>query len=119
MAIAEIVVKLGGEIVGKPTLDSIARDLQQLIGEGRRLVVTHGGGPQATALAQRLGQVPKIVAGRRVTDEGTLEIMKMTVADQVNVDLCARLRANGLRPIGLHDVVRATRRPARKISGAA
>jgi acetylglutamate kinase len=54
------------------------------------------------------------VAGRRVTDAATLDVMKMVVAGKLNVDLCASLLAAGLSPIGLHGasghVVRAVRR---------
>src|SRR5436190_1519885 len=113
-----IVVKLGGEVVEGAALPAIARDLKQLTDEGHRVVVTHGGGPQATRLQKRLGLEPRIVAGRRVTDEATLEVMKMTIAGQVNVDLCARLRAAGVRPVGLHDVVLAKKRPAKVYAGA-
>ena len=59
-------------------------------------------GPQATELQKRLGQTPNIVAGRRITDAETLEVMKMTVAGKVNVDLCAALLAAGANPVGLH-----------------
>jgi len=113
-----IVVKLGGEVVGGGELPAIARDLRSLVDEGHRVVVTHGGGPQATALTKRLGLEPRIIAGRRVTDEATLDVMKMTISGQVNVDLCARLRAGGCRPVGLHDVVKAKKRPAKVYAGA-
>jgi acetylglutamate kinase len=112
-----IVVKLGGEVVSGGALPAIARDVARLVGEGARVMVTHGGGPQATALSKRLGLEPRLIGGRRITDEATLEVMKMTVAGQVNVDLCAGLRAEGVRAVGLHDVVRATRRPPRVVSG--
>ncbi len=114
----KLIVKLGGEIVGGAALDGIARDLKALVSDGHRVIVSHGGGPQATALSSRLGIEPRIIGGRRATDAATLEIMKMTIAGQVNVDLCARLRASGLKPVGVHDAVRAVRRPPRKISGA-
>jgi acetylglutamate kinase len=113
-----IVVKLGGEVVEGAALPAIARDLKSLADEGHRLVITHGGGPQATRLQKRLGIEPRIVAGRRITDEATLEVMKMTIAGQVNVDLCARLRAAGARPVGLHDLVRSHKRPPRVLQGA-
>jgi len=118
VAVATVVVKLGGEVVDGPKLPAIAADLRALVAAGRRVVVTHGGGPQATALARRLGLEPRMVAGRRFTDEATLEVMKMTIAGQVNVDLCARLRAAGCRPVGLSGVVQATKRPPRVIAGA-
>lgn len=112
-----IVVKLGGEVVAGERLPEIAADVRALAGAGHRVVVTHGGGPQATALSRRLGLEPTIIGGRRVTDDATLDVMKMVIAGQVNVDLCARLRAAGCRPVGLHDVVRAQKRPPKVVSG--
>ena len=112
-----VVVKLGGEVVGGDKMAALAADLRALVDGGRRVVVTHGGGPQATALSKKLGLEPRMVGGRRVTDAATLDVMKMVIAGQVNVDLCAALRAAGLRPLGLHDVVRAHKRPPRVVSG--
>lgn len=117
-----IVVKLGGEVVRSAELPKVAADLTALAQAGHRLVVVHGGGPQATDLQKALGQTPKVVAGRRITDAATLEVMKMVVAGQVNVDLCAAIVAAGGRPVGLHGasslVVRAERRAPRIVSGA-
>ncbi|MDB4967416.1 MAG: Acetylglutamate kinase [Myxococcales bacterium] len=112
-----IVVKLGGEVVGGAQMAPLAADVGALVAAGSRVVVTHGGGPQATALSKKLGIEPNLVGGRRVTDAATLDVMKMVVAGQVNVDLCAQLRAAGLKPVGLHDIVRAHKRPPRIVSG--
>jgi acetylglutamate kinase len=112
-----IVVKLGGEVVDGPLLPDIAADLASLQREGHRVIVTHGGGPQATTLQKRLGLEPQIVGGRRITDDATLAVMKMTIAGQVNVDLCARLRRAGTKPVGIHDLVRSHKRPPRVVSG--
>jgi acetylglutamate kinase len=116
------VIKLGGEVVAGPTLAAIAGDVAALARDGQRVVMVHGGGPQATKLQERLGQKPVIVAGRRVTDPETLEVMKMVVAGQLNVDLCAALIAGGARPIGLSGpsglVIEAERRPPRVYAGA-
>ena len=115
-----IVVKLGGEVVGDARLAAIAADLRALVDAGERVVVVHGGGPQATALSRQLGIEPRIVGGRRVTDGPTLTVIKRVVAGELNVDLCAALRAAGCRPVGLHGasslVVRA-RRKAHSFSG--
>jgi acetylglutamate kinase len=110
-----IVVKLGGEVIGSAALTVVARDLAAIARAGGRVVVVHGGGPQATKLSERLGITTKQVAGRRVTDEPTLDVMKMIVAGKLNVDLCAALVAAGARPVGLHGasarVIAAERRP--------
>jgi acetylglutamate kinase len=117
-----IVVKLGGEVVASPEMDALARGVRALVEGWHRVAVVHGGGPQASALQKKLGQEPRIVAGKRVTDEATLEVMKYVVAGQVNVDCCARLLANGVMPVGLHGasghMVQARRRPPRVMTGA-
>jgi acetylglutamate kinase len=80
-----------------------------------RLVVVHGGGPQATALSRRLGHEPRMVAGRRVTDDGALQVAKMVYAGQINVDLLAALREHRVQAVGLSGVdaelITAHRRP--------
>jgi len=116
-----VVIKLGGEVVRGGTLAPIAEGVATLRRKGTPVVVVHGGGPQATDLQKRLGQTPNIVGGRRITDEDTLTVMKMTVAGQVNVDLCAGLVAQGVEPVGLHGAssctIRATKRPPRVVAG--
>jgi acetylglutamate kinase len=117
-----IVLKLGGELVHSPELDAIAGDLRALVEGFHRVAIVHGGGPQATALQKRLGIVTRQIAGRRYTDPATLEVMKYVVAGQLNVDLCARLLARGVMPVGLHGAsghaIQARRRPPRPMQGA-
>lgn len=119
---APIVVKLGGEVVASPALAALAADVAELSAAGTPVVVVHGGGPQATRLAERLGIVTKKIAGRRVTDAETLEVMKLVVAGKLNVDLCAALVAAGARPVGLHGAsaltIEASKRPPRVYAGA-
>ncbi len=87
-----------------------------------RVAIVHGGGPQATDLQKRLGLPTTQVAGRRVTDAATLDVMKMVVAGKLNVDLCAILQAAGVSAVGLHGasglVVRAAKRPPKVYAGA-
>lgn len=117
-----VVLKLGGEIVHSPELDLIARDLRVLVDGWNRVTIVHGGGAQATALQGKLGIETRMVAGRRATDAATLEVMKYVVAGQLNVDLCARLLANGVMPVGLHGasghMIQARKRPPKLLSGA-
>ncbi|HEU5303984.1 MAG TPA: acetylglutamate kinase [Gemmatimonadales bacterium] len=110
------VVKLGGDVLQEPeVLDGVAGQLALLSSLGIRLVVVHGGGPQATALSRRLGYEPRLVAGRRVTDDGALEVAKMVYAGQINIDLLAALREHRVQAVGLSGVdaelITAHRRP--------
>lgn len=121
MSEAPIVIKLGGEVVASAELAHVAADVASLAQRGS-VVVVHGGGPQASRLQEKLGQTPKKIAGRRFTDEATLDVMKMVVAGQLNVDLCAALLRAGCRPVGLNGasarVIAAEKRPPRVYSGA-
>jgi acetylglutamate kinase len=110
------VVKLGGEVLSDPGVrDQVAGQLALLSSLSIRLVVVHGGGPQATALSRRLGLEPRLVAGRRITDDAELEVAKMVYAGQLNVDLLAALREHKVQAVGLSgidaDLLTAHRRP--------
>lgn len=110
------VIKLGGEVLASPSArDQVAAQLALLHSLGIRLIVVHGGGPQASALSRRLGVEPTLIAGRRVTDETALEVAKMTYAGVINVDLLAALRKHGVSAVGLSGVdaelLTARRRP--------
>ncbi len=110
------VVKLGGDVLKDATaLDHVAGQLALLHSLGIRLVVVHGGGPQASDLQRRLGQEPQMVAGRRVTDDAALETVKMAFGGQLNTDLVAALREHEIQAVGLTgvdgDLLTARRRP--------
>ncbi len=114
------VVKLGGDVLSDAGVrDQAATQLALLHSLGIRLVVVHGGGPQATALSRRLGQEPRMVAGRRVTDDAALEVAKMVYAGQLNTDLLAALRSHKVQAVGLSgvdaDLLLAHRRPPASI----
>jgi acetylglutamate kinase len=108
-------VKLGGAVADeKNGLAGLAQDLALLVNVGIRLCIVHGGGPQATQLAERLGHKPQFIQGRRITDEATLEITKMVFAGKISLDILGALRAQGLKAVGLSgvagDIVHAKRR---------
>ncbi len=110
------VLKAGGAVLGDPAaLDGVAAQVGLLASLGIRVVLVHGGGPQASALAGRLGLETRLVAGRRVTDEATLEVAKMTYAGLVNVEVLSALRAHHVQAVGLSgidaDLVTVRRRP--------
>jgi acetylglutamate kinase len=116
-----IVIKLGGNMVEGQALRTVAADVAALAREGARIVLVHGGGPQTTAMQERLGMTAEKVGGRRVTDAETLEVLKMVVGGRLNIDLCAALLHAGAQPIGLHGgsscAIEAVRRPPQVIFG--
>lgn len=111
------VVKVGGELVSDRSgfAQSIGRAVRSFLEAQIKVAVIHGAGPQATALSQRLGLEPRTIAGRRVTDDPTLEVMKMTLAGQVSVELAAALWMAGVRTVATTGVsaglVEAVKRP--------
>jgi acetylglutamate kinase len=110
------VVKLGGDVLSDPdVLHPVAEQIALLHSLGIRIVVVHGGGPQASALTRRLGMEPRMVGGRRVTDDGALEVAKMVYAGLLSTDLLASLRAHGVPGAGVSGVdgelITAHRRP--------
>ncbi len=110
------VEKLGGDVLGdRDVLDRVAAQLSLLSSLSIRIVVVHGGGPQASATSRRLGQEPRMIAGRRITDDATLEVVKMVYAGLLNTDLLAALREHEIEAVGLSgvdaDLLTAHRRP--------
>ncbi|MEO8634737.1 MAG: acetylglutamate kinase [Gemmatimonadales bacterium] len=110
------VVKLGGDVLADAeALHRVAGQLGLLSSLSIRVVVVHGGGPQASALSRRLGSEPQMVAGRRVTDDAALEVAKMVYAGSLNVNLLSALRAHDIQAVGLSgvdgDLLTAQRRP--------
>ncbi|HUF90098.1 MAG TPA: acetylglutamate kinase, partial [Gemmatimonadota bacterium] len=99
------VIKLGGEVLADPeALDGVAAQVSLLWSLGIRVVLVHGGGPQASAVSRRLGVEPRLVAGRRITDDDTLLVAKMVFAGQLNVDVLAALRRHHVSAVGLSGV---------------
>jgi acetylglutamate kinase len=110
------VVKMGGELLRDHAhVDAIAGDLTLAHMVGIKLIVVHGGGPQANELSESLGFEPQLVGGRRVTDERALEVAKMVFAGKINTELLSALGKHGGRAVGLSGVdaglIRAHRRP--------
>jgi acetylglutamate kinase len=64
-------------------------------------VVVHGGGPDITEYMQRLGMPVEFVAGLRVSDEATVEVVKMVLVGKVNKDIVLRLNRHGQQAVGL------------------
>ncbi|MDZ4257435.1 MAG: acetylglutamate kinase [Gemmatimonadales bacterium] len=99
------VVKLGGDVLSdQHRLDQAAEQLALLASLSIRVVVVHGGGPQASALSRRLGIEPQMVAGRRITDDAALEVTKMVYRGLLNTELVSALRSHGVQAAGVSGV---------------
>lgn len=85
---------------------------------GARILV-HGGGVMASSMQKRLGMKPVMIAGRRVTDTQTLEIVTMVYAGWCSKHVTALLQSEGCNAAGLcgadGNIIRATRRPPVRI----
>lgn len=96
------VIKLGGETLAEDHLLLPLLEQVEVLGQlGIHVVLVHGGGPQTTALATRLGLPTRIVDGRRVTDAATLEASVLALAGQANTRVLSAARRAGLAAVGL------------------
>jgi acetylglutamate kinase len=116
------VVKVGGgALADARALGSIVEQVAALHHLGIRVVLVHGGGPQANELARRLGLEVRQIAGRRVTDDPTLEVVTLTLNGATNTALLAACRAAQLPAVGLSGLdaglVVARRRPPVEVAG--
>lgn len=108
-----VVVKFGGHVAGDtgqeahdggPRLSTdtaFAADIALLRRVGVNVVVVHGGGPQISALSERLGLPTRFVDGLRVTDPQTLEVVKMVLLGQVNPRLVGLVADAGAPAVGV------------------
>ena len=97
-----VVIKFGGVPVGDPdAARSVAGDVLLMHSVGIRPVIVHGGGPQIDDLMGRLGKEASFVAGRRVTDAETLDIVRMVLVGKVNRDIVASINARSPLAVGI------------------
>ncbi|MFK7920282.1 MAG: acetylglutamate kinase [Ilumatobacter sp.] len=113
-----VVVKYGGNaLAGTSEHDALAlfaEDIVMMRLVGMRPVVVHGGGPQISALMQRLGKESEFVDGLRVTDAETVDIARMVLKGQVNPQVVSAINVHGNYAVGVSGVdgglIRATAR---------
>lgn len=99
-----IVVKLGG--TEGVDFSAICTDAAELLSQGQKLVLVHGGSAEANALGDALGTPPKLITSpsgytSRYTDRKTLEVFLMAVNGKVNSLLIEQLQGLGVNAFGL------------------
>lgn len=98
------VVKYGGSFMDDPDPTvrlRVAGDLAFLAAVGINVVVVHGGGKAISKAMDASGLKANFINGLRVTDEATIAIVKKTLDEIVNKDVCDTLVTVKGRPKGL------------------
>ncbi|MFI6638825.1 acetylglutamate kinase [Streptomyces sp. NPDC050504] len=112
-----VVVKFGGNAMVDADLQkSFAKDVVDLWRAGVRPVVVHGGGPQISAMLDRLGLPTRFEAGLRVTTPETMDVVRMVLTGRVQRELVGHINAHGPFAVGMSGedahTMTAVRRPA-------
>jgi acetylglutamate kinase len=105
-----VVVKLGGTTIAEQQ-----EVLAEIVAEHRQrpVVVVHGGGKRLTEWLEKLGVTSRFEAGRRITDEATLEVFLGVIGGVINAELVATLLALGADAVGVHGIDGGSIRGAR------
>ncbi|HEY9220534.1 MAG TPA: acetylglutamate kinase [Lutibacter sp.] len=93
------IVKIGGNIINdEVALYSFLKDFSEM---DEPKILVHGGGKRATEISEAMGLQPKMIAGRRITDEATLEVVTMVYAGLLNKKITAQLQKLNCNALGL------------------
>jgi acetylglutamate kinase len=114
------VVKAGGAVFGDAAQTrSLIEQIAILHSLGVRVVMVHGGGPQLTEVTEAMGVPTRMIAGRRVTDEKSIDATSMVLNGLINTRILSICRDQGIDAVGLSGVdaglVVAHRRPPVKL----
>ena len=97
-----VVVKYGGNAMTSPELkEAVMTDLVLLSLVGVNIVLVHGGGPEITNMANKLGLETKFVNGMRYTDKEMAQVVQMVLCGKTNKDLVGSIEKCGGRALGL------------------
>ena len=110
------VVKAGGGVFAEmATTRALVEQIGILHYFGVRVVLIHGGGPQLTELSAALGVPTRMVEGRRITDEKSIDVTAMVLNGLINTRVLGICRDLNIDAVGISGVdaglVRAHKRP--------
>ena len=98
-----VVVKIGGSTLDDvAAVDSLLTDVVFMATVGMKPVIVHGGGKAISAAMSIAGIESKFVAGRRFTDQQTLQIVSRVLVEDICQSIVDRINSNGGRSTGLH-----------------
>lgn len=109
------VVKAGGGVFAEAAATRVVVEQIALLHYfGVRVVLVHGGGPQVTELSNQLGVATRMVDGRRVTDQKSIDVTAMVLNGLINTRILSICRDLDVDAVGVSGVdaglVRAHRR---------
>ena len=116
------VVKAGGGVFAEmATTRALVEQIGILHYFGVRVVLIHGGGPQLTELSAALGVPTRMVEGRRITDEKSIDVTAMVLNGLINTRVLGLCRDLNIDALGISGVdaglVRAHKRPPVALAG--
>lgn len=99
---ATVVIKYGGHaMISQELKKAVLTDLVLMKYVGINPIVVHGGGPEITAMLNKVGKESSFFGGLRVTDEETMEIVEMVLVGKLNKEIVAFLNKLGAKAVGL------------------
>jgi len=109
------IIKVGGAVFSDETSTrALIEQVAILHQVGVKTVLVHGGGPQLDSMQATLGIETRMVNGRRVTDQKSIDVTSMVLNGLINTRILAICRELGIEAIGLSGVdaglIRAHRR---------
>ncbi len=93
------ILKLGGKLIDNEVL--LDMTLESFAKSGNHKILVHGGGRMASHLSRKMGLVPKMVDGRRITQAEDLKVVTMVYAGLINKTIVAKLQHLKLNAIGI------------------
>ena len=97
-----VVVKYGGNAMTDDALKrAFAEDIAFLRFAGFKPVVVHGGGPQISAMLERLDIRSEFRGGLRVTTPEAMDVVRMVLVGQVQRELVGLINEHGPLAVGL------------------
>ncbi len=98
-----LVLKVGGELFDSAEKRrALITQIGQLRKRPEPLVLVHGGGPQISRLAEKIGITPRFVRGQRVTDAETIRVVSMVLLGEINAPFVAELNAAKIAAVGIN-----------------
>ena len=100
-----VVVKYGGNaMINESLKEQVMEDITLLHLIGVKVVLVHGGGPEISALMNKMGLQPTFVDGLRVTDKETVDVVQMVLAGKINKSLVRYLESKGAKAMGISGI---------------